>query len=106
MPTGDLRDHCALRVGFRHDVCLGIVAPTTVPNPSSQCVNNIRNHAAIRSLHNGKHIAGQFAHNKVGDDDRLPYIAQGGRCYSEQRMQYVEEIARLGLTVASRRLHP
>ncbi|MGF6313639.1 hypothetical protein ABIB82_007800, partial [Bradyrhizobium sp. i1.8.4] len=33
--------------------------------------NNIRNHVAIRSLHDGTHIAGQPAYNKVGENNRL-----------------------------------
>jgi hypothetical protein len=34
------------------------VALTTALEPSLSRVNNIRNHVAIRSLHDGTHIAG------------------------------------------------
>jgi hypothetical protein len=70
VPTRDLRDHGARRVGFRHDLRLDIVAPTTALGPSLQGVNNIRNHVAIRFLHDGTHIAGQPAYNKVWENDR------------------------------------
>jgi hypothetical protein len=74
VPTRDLRDHGARRVGFGHDLRLDIVAPTTALGPSLQRVNNIRNHVAIRSLHDGTHIAGHPAYNKVGEDNRFPYF--------------------------------
>jgi hypothetical protein len=38
------------------------VTPTTAPGPNLQCINNIRNHVATRSLNDGTHIAGQPAY--------------------------------------------
>jgi hypothetical protein len=85
VPTRDLRDHRARRVGFRHDLCLDIVAPTTAPGPSL-CVNNIRNHVAIRSLHDGTHIEGKPTYNKVGENDRFPCTASLSRsCVSQAK---------------------
>jgi hypothetical protein len=71
VPTRDLRYHGALRAGLRHDLRLDVVAPTTASGPHLQRANNIRNHVAIRSLHNGTHIAGLPAYNKVGKNNRL-----------------------------------
>jgi hypothetical protein len=36
-----------------------------------QRINNIGNHVAIRLLHDGTHIAGQAAYNKVRENSRL-----------------------------------
>jgi hypothetical protein len=74
VPTRDLRDHGTRRKGFRHDLRLDIVAPTTAQGSSLQRINNIRNHVAIRLLHDGTHIAGQAAYNKVGENSRLPCL--------------------------------
>ena len=71
MPAPDLRDHGARRAGFRHDLRLDVISPTTASGPNLQPVNNAPNHVAIRSLHDGTHIAGQHAYNKVGEKYRL-----------------------------------
>ena len=71
MPTRNLRDHGARRVGLRHDLSLDVVGPTTASGSRLQRVNNIRNHVAIRPLYDGTHIAGSNAYNKVGKKYRL-----------------------------------
>ena len=71
MPACDIRDHGARHAGFCHDLRLDVIAPTTASGPRLQRVNNIRNHVAIRSPHDGTHIAGKPAYNKVGEKDRL-----------------------------------
>jgi hypothetical protein len=76
VPTRDLRNHRARRVGFPHDLCLDIVAPTTAPGTSPQRVNILRNHVAIRSLHDGTDIEGKPTYNKVGRNDRLPLTSR------------------------------
>jgi hypothetical protein len=74
VPTRDLGNDRARRMGFRHDLRLDVVAPTTAPSSLPQGVNNIRNHGAIRFLHDGTHIASSPAYNKVGENDRLQSI--------------------------------
>jgi hypothetical protein len=73
VPTRNLRDHGARRVGLRHDLSLDVVGPTTASGSRLQRVNNIRNQVAIRSLHDGTHIAGSPSYNKVGEKYRLQF---------------------------------
>jgi hypothetical protein len=72
VPTRNLRDQGTRRVRLRHDLHLDVVGPTTASGSRLQRVNNICNHVAIRSLHDGTHIAGSPAYNKVGEKYRLP----------------------------------